>query len=142
MKAILVSAAACAALLLGGCLGADTSDPTKGGLFGYSPSTYNQRIQDKQEQLDALDAENARVQEENTALEAAKAKKQADVAAQQKKLNSVNAEIKKLKGQISSTEAAPAASSGLTDAQKAAQIKKMQQQLKALESEAEALSRL
>ncbi|MBR6467248.1 MAG: hypothetical protein IKT16_03730 [Desulfovibrio sp.] len=142
MKKLLTISALCGALLLSGCLGADTSDPRRGGLFGYSPKTYDQRIQDRESRYQQVSEENTRLQQESASLEQQKKQKQADVAAQKKKLNQVNADIKSLKGRINRAEATPAAATGETEAQKAAKIRSMQQELQRLEAEADALSRL
>ncbi|MBP3731288.1 MAG: hypothetical protein J6I40_07460 [Mailhella sp.] len=142
MKTLLTVVAVCGSLLLSGCLGADTSDPRKGGLFGYSPKTYEQRIQTRESQYQQLSDENARLKQESATLEQQKKQKQANVTAQKKKLGQVNAEIKSMKGKISKTQATPASESGISEAEKAAQIRRMQKELQKLEAEADALSRL
>jgi len=50
MKKVLLSL--CAVLLLTGC--ATTDDPSKGGLFSYSPKAYQQRQDTKQAHMNEL----------------------------------------------------------------------------------------
>ena len=160
MKRSLAIPALCGALLLSGCLGANTGDPRQGGLFGYNPRNYDQRIQDREARNQEAEAESTRLQEETASLEKQKRQKQANVAAQKRDLNQVNAEIKSLKAKIRCEQAKPAAATGKktvktrhvqtaptavtgeTEAQKAAKIRRMQEELKRLEAEADALSRM
>ena len=57
MKRQLTISAVCGALLLSGCLGANTGDPRQGGLFGYSPKNYEQRIQDREARYEEVQEE-------------------------------------------------------------------------------------
>ena len=41
------------ALLLAGCAG-QTTDPRKGGLFSYDPAAYDQRIADRENNLNSV----------------------------------------------------------------------------------------
>ena len=159
MKSSLPISALCGALLLSGCLGANTGDPRQGGLFGYSPKNYEQRIQDRENRYQEVKDENSWLQEESASLEKQKKQKQANVAAQKRDLNQVNSEISSLKAKIrreqaaqtaqnkarktvKTRQAAPAAVTGESEAQKAAKIRSMQEELKRLEAEADALSRM
>ncbi len=157
MKKLLTISALCGTLLLSGCLGANTGDPRQGGLFGYSPKNYEQRIRDREARYEEVREENAQLQEESASLEKRKNQKQANVAAQKRDLNQVNADIKSLKDNIRREQAAPTAATGKnkakktakvsaatgeSEAQKAAKIRRMQEELKRLEAEADALSRM
>ena len=77
MKSSLPISAICGALLLSGCLGANTGDPRQGGLFGYNPKAYDQRIQDRESRYQEVKDENSWLQEESASLEKQKAQKQA-----------------------------------------------------------------
>ena len=157
MKKLHTISVLCGTLLLSGCLGANTGDPRQGGLFGYSPKNYEQRIQDREARYEEVKEENAQLQEESASLEKRKNQKQASVAAQKRDLNQVNADIKSLKDNIRREQAAPTAATGKnkakktakvsaatgeSEAQKAAKIRRMQEELKRLEAEADALSRM
>lgn len=154
MEKLLTISALCGALLLSGCLGADTGDPRRGGLFGYSPENYERRIQEREDRYQEAREENARLREESASLEQWKQHKQADVAAQKRRLKRVNADIRSLRSRINRLKATPAkaagkpkihrpaGATGASEARKAAQIRSMQQELKRLEAEAEALSRM
>ena len=157
MKKLFTIPALCGALLLSGCLGANTGDPRQGGLFGYSPRNYDQRIQDREARNQQAEEESTRLQEETAALENQKKQKQANVAAQKRDLNQVNAEIRSLKANIRRAQTTPASATGKnkaqkaakvgraageSEAQKAAKIRSMQEELKRLEAEADALSRM
>ena len=163
MHFLLTSLVLATSLLLGGCFGADTSDPRKGGLFGYSPKNYEARLEERQSYLDELDQEYARSEQEKASLEQTKSAKQAKVAAQRKKLAALDREVNSLKAKIKRAKNNPSADprrlsllenrrqriqsqshqlSGLSNTEREARIREMQRELKQLEAEADALSRM
>ena len=160
MRTLLSVSALLSLLLLNGCLGADTSDPRKGGLFGYSPSTYESRLKERQDRLDAIDEDTAKARAQSASLEQSKKAKQAKLNAQRKKLS---AELSTVSGKVERAKAHSGADKArvndlvrrknavqkesrtlpdLTDAEKEAKIREMRRELKELEAEAEALSRM
>jgi len=101
MKKILLSL--CAVLLLTGCQ--TTTDPSKGGLFSYSPRAYEQRAAEKQERLDDLYWEQDEEEERRAALQQTAAQKKSEHAAMQQQLQRANTESANLKKRLDSFKA-------------------------------------
>ncbi len=53
----------------GGCAGR-SSDPHQGGLFGYNPAAYEQRLQERRHRLEQVEQENRRMETAGAGLEA------------------------------------------------------------------------
>ena len=112
MKKILLSL--CAIMLLAGCQ--TTTDPSKGGLFSYSPTAYEQRAAERQERLNELQREQAAEEQRRAALQQTAAQKQDELAAMQQKLQIANAESADLKKKLDAFKAQNAAQqAALTD---------------------------
>lgn len=151
------------ALMLSGCLGAST-DPHQGGLFGYSPSAYEQRLAERNEQLTYMQDENRRLSEENARLEKSRSKRSAEVAALAKKDRAMRGELAALDRTIRAARASGGADEvrfadlqtrrvsieRRMDAAKAdgdleqrrRELERLRRELDALEKEADTLSRI
>ncbi len=140
-----------------GC--ATTDDPRKGGLFSYSPTKYEQRIKDREEALARSEAEQQEVETTKASLSSSKAKLQKEVNSLKKSIKTRQAKLDKtlaaLKNsgqseQVSNLQKKSAAlkqqasqADKLSDLeQKKAEVLRLQKELKELELEADALSRL
>ena len=85
-------------LLLAGC-GLST-DPTQGGLFGYNPSAYEARQQQKRAALQDIESANQSYRADNQRLEQEKARKASTVAGQEKALAALRKDVKGLSSSI------------------------------------------
>lgn len=94
-------------LLLSGCVGASTN-PREGGLFGYSPEAYEQRQQERQAKLAAIEAEQRRESGQTTGLEAQRGSKARTVSQQQQGLQAVEKELSAATRKLNATKAASA----------------------------------
>jgi phosphate starvation-inducible protein PhoH len=119
MKKILPSL--CAILLLTGCQ--TTSDPSKGGLFSYSPKAYEQRAAERQERLNELQREQAAEEQRRVALQQTAAQKQSEHSAMQQQLQRVNAESADLKKRLDTVKVMNAAQQAALDDIKAHQAR-------------------
>lgn len=141
---------------LSGCFGADTSDPRRGGLFGYSPKNYQARLDERQDYLDELEEERAYEESKTAKLEQTKSAKQAKLRAQRQQIANVDSKIKALRknprvdqSRVNNLARRQAAlqreseriSSGSIEA-KEAKVRQMQSELRELQAEADALSRM
>lgn len=85
------------------CAGCATSDdPRKGGLFGYwlHKDDYAQRIEERQQRLAELEAENERQKQESARLEDEQAKIRAELDRQRTLLNEFEYELERLRQSI------------------------------------------
>lgn len=102
MSARGVIPASLAILLLGGC--ATTDDPREGGFFsgvaGINSGTYDRRIQDREQHLQAERDENYRLQDQSRRLEQEKADKQRVVLNERQKLSKLNRDVKSLESKV------------------------------------------
>ena len=78
MKQTHILITAVSLLLLNGCLGGST-DPRQGGLFSYNPDAYEERISQKEEELDMIEEETTQEQQKSEAL-------QEELSSQKKKM--------------------------------------------------------
>ncbi len=104
-------------LLLMGCT-ATTTDPSKGGLFSYSPEAYEARIKEREARLAAIEAQQAKEREENEALKKAVGERVVTVAAQQGQLREMQANIENLKKRLEQSKS--------TDTAKTAKLTELQ----------------
>ncbi len=93
------------ALLLVGC-SATTTDPSKGGLFSYSPEAYEARIKEREARLAAIEAQQAKEREESEALKKAVGERVVTVAAQQGQLREMQTNIESLKTRLAQSKTA------------------------------------
>ena len=91
-------------VLLGGCMGGGTTDPSKGGFFSYNPEAYEKRIQEREARLAAIEAQQAKEREENTALQQAVGEKTLSVSEQQAKLRSMQSNVSSLQSKLNSAK--------------------------------------
>ncbi len=96
------------ALLLVGC-SATTTDPSKGGLFSYSPEAYEARIKEREARLAAIEAQQAKEREESEALKKAVGERVVTVAAQQGQLREMQSNIESLKTRLAQSKTADTA---------------------------------
>jgi chromosome segregation ATPase len=97
---ILVCAAA--ALLAADCAG--TTDPRQGGLFSYSPRAYEERQQEREARLAAIESEQARERQSNEALRAEQTARQSQVDRQRNELAGLKRESQQLDSRLSSIQ--------------------------------------
>lgn len=151
------------AVMLSGCLGA-SNDPHQGGLFGYSPQAYQQRLQERNEQLSYMQGENERMAKENAGLEKKRSARSAEVDALARKDKAMRGELAELdktlkaSGKAEGADAARLADlrqrrsalEGRMDAARAEEdvdsrrreLDELRRELDALEKEADSLSRM
>ena len=149
--------------MLSGCLGAST-DPHQGGLFGYSPKAYEQRLAERSDQLSYLQDENQKLAQENARLEKSRSKRSAEVTALKKKDKAMRGELADLDRNIKAARTAGGAdearfadlqkrrmgiehrmdaaeSNGDIEARRR-ELDSLRRELDALEKEADSLSRM
>lgn len=148
-------------LLLSGCLGASTN-PREGGLFGYSPEAYEQRQQEREAKLAAIENEQRREAGQTSELETQRTTKARTVSQQQKELQAVEKNLSAATKKLNATKAANAgqearlnelrnratglekatvkASSGSDSAARAAELKRLKQEAARLEKDINMLS--
>ena len=162
MKSLSIMVCGLSALMLTGCFGA-SHDPHQGGLFGYSPTAYQQRLAEREQNLSYYRNENQRLNEENVTLEKQRRQQASELAALQKKDKALRAEISSLDGKLNKAQASgnvdkaklrdlrnrrQAASSKLATMNKQdiagreRELARLQQELKALHEEADVLSKM
>lgn len=105
MKKILLSL--CTLLLLTGCQ--TTTDPSKGGLFSYSPEAYKQRKLEREERLKKLQREQIAEERRQAALKQTASQRQGERTTIQQKLQRANTESAKLKKSLDGFKAQNAA---------------------------------
>jgi chromosome segregation ATPase len=105
MKKIILSL--CAILLLAGC--ATTTDPSKGGLFSYSPEAYKQRKLEREGRLKELQTEQIAEERRQAALKQTAEQKQAEKANLQQKIQKVNTDSANIKTKLTAYKAQNAA---------------------------------
>lgn len=160
MKHSIVALIALAAFI--GATGCNTTDdPRQGGLFSYSPAKYEKRLQDREAKLSQIEAEQMAEEQENSALRKQVADKQKEVntlksqlSYEQKKVDGMLASLKKSKKANAAQVAElaeknrqlkkqTAAANSISDNEaKKKEIIRLQKELRELEEEADALSRL
>ncbi len=164
MKKLLLPFGLCLILCVSGCFGA-SNNPREGGLFGYSPTAYEKRQEERRATLRGLEtqteeekAASGTLEKERTAKQAQVAKQEKDLKAMEKelaatsrKLNAIKAEdaetgkkLQELKARQSSLTASrnALAQPGGNQEEKKKELEFLQRELRKLEEEAEALSRL
>ncbi len=137
-----------------------TDDPRQGGLFSYSPDKYERRLQDREDRLASIEAEQAAEERQSSSLSRDLTVKQKEVAklkaslnAEQKKIDSQLNRIKKDKSkaaqaaELSRKNAAIRQDAARIDtiddnAAKKKEIQALRKRLEELKMEADALSRL
>ncbi len=85
--------------LMTSCVARDP-DPSKGGLFSYSPKTYNQRAAEREAILSAIEAEQKAELEQGTVLKEKRDDVASLVASQQLQLNAFESNIVALKDKL------------------------------------------
>ena len=91
---VLTAAMVMSAFFITSC-SCSNSDPRQGGLFSYCPSKYEQRIQDRENELAAAEAENAIEENKTASLEKQKAQKQKEVSNLRRQLKAQQAKVDK-----------------------------------------------
>lgn len=137
-----------------------TDDPRQGGLFSYSPDKYERRLQDREDRLASIEAEQAAEERQSSSLSRDLTVRQKEVAklkaslnAEQKKIDSQLNRIKKDKSkaaqaaELSRKNAAIRQDAARIDtiddnAAKKKEIQALRKRLEELKMEADALSRL
>ncbi|MGD9947592.1 MAG: hypothetical protein AB7U29_03820 [Desulfobulbus sp.] len=150
-------------LLLGGCAG-QTTDPHQGGLFSYNPQAYEQRLQDRRENLSQAEQANRDAEAESAALESERASRQKEKAALRRQVKKLSSSISKLEkgikaqetktmaqkqeqqrilAELKSLEASSRNTDNIEDPEeKRLELKRLQQRRDQLEKEAASLMRL
>lgn len=108
MKLLHMGGLCCLALMLGGCMGGSTN-PREGGLFSYNPEAYEQRQQERQARLAAIEDEQRRESGRTATLEGERAAKTDTVARQQRQVQGVEKDLAAAKRSLNSIKAANAA---------------------------------
>ncbi|MCR5084971.1 MAG: hypothetical protein K6A65_05655 [Succinivibrionaceae bacterium] len=151
--------AAAAALALGATGCASDGDPHSGGLFGYSPSKYEQRISEKEQRLKAAEQEaqdesarTASLKQDRASLRSAIKRQGQQLKSGQTRLDKSlkalqgkadSGKVQDLKARSAELKRQSRAAEQIDDLEaKRAELRKLQQELRDLESEADALSRL
>ena len=91
-----------------GCVASSETDPRKGGLFGYNPKAYEQRIEDRKAELAETEADTDQAKQEGVRLEASKQEKITEHETIKKQLASLYGESGRLKTQLEQANAANA----------------------------------
>ncbi len=94
----------CASFLFSGCTAA-TTDPSKGGLFSYSPEAYEQRKVVRQERLAQLQRDQIGEERRQQALSNQLGSKNQERAAMQKKLGNARNDSSKLRKDLNAYKA-------------------------------------
>ncbi len=84
----------------GGCA-TRSSDPRQGGLFGYNPAAYEQRLRDRQHRLEQVEQENRSMETTGTGLEAERATTRQELARLKKELAVLASDTALLKKRVS-----------------------------------------
>ena len=93
----------CLVLLAGltGCVASSgETDPRKGGLFGYNPDAYEQRLEERRQRLDQTEASTEQARQEGRQLEAQRSQKQAEHDALKDQLIALYAETGNLEREL------------------------------------------
>lgn len=162
MKLAALGMLCASSLLLGGCFGA-SNDPHEGGLFGYSPSAYEARQQQKKQEIGYLEEENRRQQADTASLNQEKQhysqqiadlerqnkSLRQDLSATDKKLRAVKGgsaeqqqRLKELLSRRQQIDNSSKKLDTLSEDKKREELKHLQKELRDLEKEADALSRM
>jgi chromosome segregation ATPase len=104
-------------LLLGGCFGA-SSDPHEGGIFGYSPETYEQRKQEREDQLRGLEDDTRRQKAEAQTLEQERDGKEKKYASLNKQSEALKREVAALSRELKALKVETADQQKLLDSLK------------------------
>lgn len=86
-------------LLLGGCAG-QTTDPRQGGLFSYNPEAYEQRLENRRQDLSQVEQENQRADAESKQLAYDRDASQEENARLRRQVKNLSASINKLEKDI------------------------------------------
>lgn len=92
-----------AATILFGCAG-QTTDPRQGGLFSYNPTAYEERLQERRENLAKAEQMKLTSQEQTARLEAEKSSLTNEKAALEAQLLQLSASLSSLKKDIQSKQ--------------------------------------
>ena len=154
MKFLSLTLAAAAAFLVAGC--ASDGDPRSGGLFGYSPKAYEQRLQDREDRLADLEDEEKYQSQRKTKLQGDLKSRQAEEASLRQQVNRINTRSRNLDGKLKGAKSSQAGALAKRNANlrsraaaadqmsdlsaKEAEIKRLRRELEELEREADALS--
>ena len=155
----------CATFMLSGCI-ATTTDPSKGGLFSYSPEAYEQRKAERQDRLAELQREQIAEERRQQALNKKLGSQRQERAAMQKKISNATkesgvlrkqldsysaqneqqqaalADLKKRQERLSSDIAAANSGKGMSDEAKAVEAERLRREIERLANDAAALSAL
>ena len=163
----LISIAGCLFILLSlqACISSTETDPRKGGLFGYNPKAYEQRIEERKATLATTEADTQEAGLATRQLETSKQEKLLSHEALKTKLTALYSEsgklqkqlelikvnnagqeqeLKRLQGEVTAlrSKTIKTNNSNTSDAVKQTEIKRLQQHMDKLLEEAEALSAL
>ena len=164
MKILLLSLSLCATLFLSGCFGA-SDNPREGGLFGYSPDAYQQRQDERRSILQGVEAQTEEEKAISRGLEQERSSRQATITRQEKELKAIDSELaatsRKLNAlktetadgekkliELKARHASLSAAKGTLEKSrddtgyKQREIERLQRELRKLEEEADALSRM
>lgn len=101
-KTLLTSSVILACLLLSGCT--RNPDPRQGGLFGYSPDLYQQRIEEKNAQLQNVEEDTAVESGKTVSLERDILSEKRRVSKLQQKVNKASRDIKEVQRSLDRME--------------------------------------
>lgn len=102
-----LTAVGCFAASLSGCAN-QTTDPRQGGLFSYNPQAYDQRLQDRQTNLEQIDNSTKGMQQQASGLEADKSAAARNQEAWKKDLTELSLATASLERKIKAKKAATA----------------------------------
>ncbi len=92
-------------MLLGGCLGVGTTDPSKGGFFSYNPKAYEERLSQRETALNSAETQQRRASAHSAALEKEVGKKTKSVAQQEAQLRAMRDNVSSLQARLNSSNA-------------------------------------
>ncbi len=107
MSTLRIAVILCCCLLGTGCWDASTN-PHEGGLFGYSPEAYEQRQQERQARLAAIEQEQQTESAKSKDLESQKETKAQAVERQKKAIQAVEKDVAAARTKLSKAKAANA----------------------------------
>lgn len=93
---------------LAGCAG-QTTDPRQGGLFSYNPKAYEQRLEERKQNLDQIEQSTQEAQTKSSQLEAEKTAQEQEKAELEAKLQELSAATASLEKDIRGAEVKTAA---------------------------------
>ncbi len=99
MKSVCVIMAIFVFMLLSGCQ-TTTTDPRKGGLFGYNPKAYEKRLDDRRNLKVDLERQNTEIKQESEKLKEEYTSKQAEQDDLARKVASLDEEVDKIEKEI------------------------------------------